>query len=86
MIESQGQGRLDSPASMVLLALTDCAIISNANVNLDQKSGSLLAVNLANNTLEMNTLFEIPNFGGEFFIDTTRKRLYVPDHDKALLI
>lgn len=86
VIESQGQGRLDSPASMVLLAGTDCAIISNANVNLDQKSGSLLVVNLATNDLLMETLFEIPNFGGEFFIDTTRNRLYIPDHDKALLI
>lgn len=37
VIQSQGMGRLNSPSSMIKLTGTDCAIVTNANVNLDQK-------------------------------------------------
>lgn len=86
VIQSQGQGRLDSPSSMVILTGTTCGIVSNANVNLDQRNGSLLVVDLSTNELLMDTQFEIPNFGGNIFVDEGRNRIYVPDHDESMLV
>lgn len=86
VISSQGESRLDSPSSMVLLTGTDCAIVANANVNLDQPNGSLVAVSLNSNQLLLDTAYKIPNFAGDLFVDEGRGRLYVPDRDEALLI
>jgi DNA-binding beta-propeller fold protein YncE len=86
LITSQGESRLDSPSSMVLLSGTDCAILANANVNLDQPKGSLVAVSLVSNQLLLDTEFKIPNFAGDLFVDEGRGRLYIPDRDEALLI
>jgi YVTN family beta-propeller protein len=86
IIIPQGEYRLNSPSSMVLLSGTDCAIVSNANVNLDQRTGALIVVNLDTETLLVDTLFEIPNFSGNIFLDEGRNRIYVPDHDETLSI
>lgn len=86
LIESRTDNRLNSPSSMVLVPGTDLAIVANANVNLDQVSGSLIAVDLVTNELLTDTLYEIPNFAGDMFLDTFRKRIYIPDRDEALLV
>lgn len=86
VIQSQGMGRLNSPSSMIKLTGTDCAIVTNANVNLDQKTGSLIVVDLSSKTLLMDTRFEIPNFAGDIFVDEGRGKVYIPDRDESLLI
>ena len=86
IVVSVGPYRLNSPSSMVLVPSTNLAIVANANVNLDQTTGALEAVDLSTNTVLTNTIFTIPNFAGQIYLDTARKRIYVPDHDEALLI
>lgn len=86
IITSKGEYRLNSPSSMVMIPSTTLAIVANANVNLDQTTGALMAVDLATNKLLTDTRFDIPNFTGDIFLDTARKRIYVPDHDQALLV
>jgi DNA-binding beta-propeller fold protein YncE len=83
---STGEYRLNSPSSMVIVPGTNLAIVANGNINLDQNAGAFIAVNLDTNELLTDTLFEIPNFTGDMFLDTTRNRIYIPDHDEALLI
>lgn len=86
LIVPRSNTSLNSPSSMELVPGTNLAIVANANVNLDQASGSLIAVDLATNQPLDETKFEIPNFAGDIFLDTTRKLIYVPDHDEALLV
>ena len=86
IITSQGESRLDSPSSMAILSGTDCAIVANANVNLDQPMGSLVVVDLNANELLLDTEYKIPNFAGGIFVDEGRSRIYIPDRDESLLI
>ncbi len=86
IIVSKGEYRLNSPSSMVIIPGTDLAIVANANVNLDQVDGALIAVDLSTNKLLLDTLFTIPSFAGEMFLDTVRSRIYIPNHDKSLLV
>lgn len=86
LITSQGADRLNTPTSMILVPGTNLAIVANANLNLDESQGSLIAVDLATNEILIDTQLLIPSFSGEMFLDSTRHQIYIPDHDESLLV
>ena len=78
---------LNGPVSMAFLPGTNFAVIANANVNLTQPEGSLVAMDRSTRKILLNTLLSIPNFTGRILVDSPHKRIYVPDRgDNALLV
>ncbi len=78
--------RLNGPISLGLIG-TDLAVVANANINLEQEGGSLVAIDLTTGQLLTDTFAAIPSFAGKLIIDSTRQRIYVPDRgDDGLLI
>lgn len=87
LINPTEPARLNNPVSMALIPGTNLAVVANANVNLDQVMGSLVAVDVSTRELLLDTAIEIPNFAGRLRVDSSRNRIYIPDRgNDALLI
>jgi YVTN family beta-propeller protein len=91
LIQPDGPARLNNPISMVLLpdggGGYPYAVVANTNIMVEQRTGSLVPVDLDAKTLLTDATVEIPSFSGYLALDPSRSRLYVPDHgDDALLV
>ena len=72
---------------MVLIPGTSLAVVANANVTLDQKNGSLVAVDLLTQKTLPETRVESRSIAGFMTADSVSSRIYVPDRgNDALLV
>jgi YVTN family beta-propeller protein len=79
--------RLNRPGAMALVPDTDFALVVNTNIDIREKSGSIIAVNLATRSVIPESLIVIPNLAGRIVVDGARKRVFVADRaEEGLLV
>jgi YVTN family beta-propeller protein len=86
LIEQKVTARLNSPVSMVLIPGTNLAVVANANINLEETSGSLIAINLDTQEILKDTVFPIPSIAGRMYADGAIQRLYVASRSEDALL
>lgn len=86
LLRSDENSRLNYPVSMALIPGTDLAVVANANANLNQAQGSLIAIDLASRELLLDTRFPIPPFAGRMWVDDAEKRIYVTNKDREAVL
>ncbi len=87
LITGELEEELNNPTAMEFIEGTNLALVINANVNLAQPNGSLVAVDLDAQTVLYDTMLSIPSFAGRMWVDESSTRLYVTSRgDDAVLV
>ncbi len=87
LIAPENFKRLNNPISMAFVPNTNLAVVANANVNLNQETGSLVAIDLSSASILTETSISIPSFSGRITLHPSLFQIYVPDRgDDALLV
>ncbi|MFH1018670.1 MAG: YncE family protein [Pseudomonadota bacterium] len=87
LISRDVQPHLNRPGALALVPGTDFAIVANTNPDIREKSGSMIAVNMATKALVPESLIAIPSLAGRLAVDVPRSRVYVVDRaEDGLLI
>ncbi len=78
---------LNRPGALALVPGTDFAIVVNTNTDIREKSGALIAMNLATKAVVPESLTAIPSLAGRLVVDVPRSRVYIVDRaEDGLLV
>ncbi len=87
LITDQNPDTLNAPVTFAFVPGTNLGVIANANVNLSEEEGSLVAVDLDARKILTDTKISLRNFSGRMAFDVARKHLLIADRgDDSLLV
>jgi DNA-binding beta-propeller fold protein YncE len=85
LIESDFDQTLNAPGFALNVPSSDYVLISNTNINLVERRGSVVLLNTVTGELLEESRTPTTNFGTSFYLDVDRSRLIIPDLDESLL-